>query len=130
MTDLIYQDPHINLETEPYWLAANEGQLLIKKCESCGEYHFYPRNICPHCGSSDTTWVAASGRGTIYSYSVMRRAKIPYAIAYVTLEEGVTMMTNIVEADFDNLSVEMPVEVTFGKSENQQSIPVFRPRSA
>ena len=67
--------------------------------------HHYPRAICPFCFSDKTEWSEASGKGTIYTYSVMRRAPVPYAIAYVTLDEGPTMMTNIVDCDLDKLEV-------------------------
>jgi len=69
----------------------------------------------------------ASGKGVIYSYSVMRRGATPYAIAYVTLDEGVTMMTNIVDCDFDSLAIGQAVEVTFRATEGDQVLPVFRP---
>ena len=121
-----YPDPTTNLETERYWAAAKDGQLLIKTCNACGEAHYYPREICPHCGSTDTEWREASGKGTIYSYSVMRRAEIPYVIAYVTLDEGVTMMTNIVDADFDAIAIGKAVEVTFRETEGGMALPVFR----
>jgi uncharacterized OB-fold protein len=58
---------------------------LIKTCRACGDRHYYPRPFCPFCGSDATEWQTAAGTGTLYSYSVMRRAEIPYAIAYVTL---------------------------------------------
>ena len=121
-----YPDPTTNLETERYWAAAKDGQLLIKTCNACGEAHYYPREICPHCGSTDTEWREASGKGTIYSYSVMRRAEIPYVIAYVTLAEGVTMMSNIVDADFDAIAIGKAVEVTFRETEGGMALPVFR----
>lgn len=127
MSERSYPDPSITMESETYWQAANEGKLLVKKCDDCGEVHFFPRAICPNCLSGDTSWQQATGKGRIYSYSVMRRTDPTYAIAYVTLEEGVTMLTNIVDADFDALAVDMPVEVAFRKSENGQSLPVFRP---
>jgi hypothetical protein len=127
-TEKSYPAPSINLETEAYWAAINEGKLLMKKCNACGKTHFYPRAICPHCQSSDTAWYEASGKGVIYSYSVMRRGSTPYAIAYVTVDEGVTMMSNIVECDYDALAVGQAVEVTFRKSADEaQSVPVFRP---
>ena len=81
--------PEANPETRPFWEAATAGRLLIGKCKSCGKPHYYPRAICPLCGSDATEWVPASGRGAVYSYSVMRRVPVPYALAYVTLEEGV-----------------------------------------
>lgn len=122
-----YPDPVINLESEPYWAAAKQGRLLLKKCSDCGELHFYPRAICPSCLSGNTEWVAASGRGTVYSYSIMRRAAAPYAIAYVTLDEGVTMMTNIVDCDPGAIAIGQAVEVTFRATEGGHALPVFRP---
>lgn len=126
-TERNYANPDINLETAQYWKAANEGTLLLKRCRACSRTHFYPRAVCPGCLSSDTEWYEASGKGTIYSYSIMRRAPVPYAIAYVTLEEGVTMMSNIVECDLDSVAIGQHVEVVFGKTESGQGLPLFRP---
>ena len=122
-----YSDPDINMETAVYWESANNGKLLVKTCKACGKLHYYPRTICPHCLSSDTDWVEASGKGTIYTYSVMRRTETPYVIAYVTLEEGVTMLSNIVECDVDGVAVGQTVEVAFRDTEGGHSLPVFRP---
>ena len=122
-----YSDPDINMETAVYWESAKNGKLLVKTCKACGKLHYYPRTICPHCLSSDTDWVEASGKGTIYTYSVMRRTETPYVIAYVTLEEGVTMLSNIVECDFDSVAVGQTVEVVFRDTEGGHSLPVFRP---
>ena len=119
--------PEANPETKPFWDAAAEGRLLIKKCVTCGQVHFYPRAICPFCGSDKTEWVSASGRGTVYSYSVMRRVPIPYALAYVTLDEGVTMMTNIVDGDLDAIRIGQRVTVAFKPSEGGPPVPMFRP---
>ena len=119
--------PEANPETKPFWDAAAEGRLLIKKCATCDQVHFYPRAICPFCGSDKTEWVTASGRGTVYSYSVMRRVPIPYALAYVTLEEGVTMMTNIVDGDLDAIRIGQRVTVAFKPSEGGPPVPMFRP---
>jgi len=122
-----YSDPDINMETTVYWESAKNGKLLVKTCKACGKLHYYPRTICPHCLSSDTDWVEASGKGTIYTYSVMRRTETPYVIAYVTLEEGVTMLSNIVECDVDGVAVGQTVEVVFRDTEGGHSLPVFRP---
>ena len=88
--------PAVSQETQAYWDAAAKGKLMVRKCTSCGQLHHYPRTICPFCFSDKTEWIEASGKGTIYSYSVMRRAPVPYAMAYVTLAEGPRMVTNIV----------------------------------
>ena len=122
-----YSDPDINMETAVYWESAKNGKLLVKTCKACGKLHYYPRTICPHCLSSGTDWVEASGKGTIYTYSVMRRTETPYVIAYVTLEEGVTMLSNIVECDVDGVAVGQTVEVVFRDTEGGHSLPVFRP---
>jgi uncharacterized protein len=119
--------PPVSPETRPFWDAAEEGRLLIKRCMACGRLHHYPRSICPFCWSDRTEWVPASGRGTIYSYSVMRRVPIPYAIAYVTLDEGVTMMTNIVDCDLEAIRIGLPVRVVFRPTDGGPPVPMFTP---
>ena len=119
--------PQVTPETRPFWDAAAEGRLMIKKCTSCGQVHHYPRSICPLCFSNTTGWLQASGRGTIYSYSVMRRVPVPYAIGYVTLEEGVTMMTNIVDGDLDAIRIGQAVKVVFKATEGGPPVPMFAP---
>jgi uncharacterized protein len=119
--------PQPTVETQPYWDAAGGGKLLVKTCRACGQAHHYPRALCPFCFSDQTEWKEASGRGVIYSYSVMRRAPAPYTIAYVTLEEGPTMMTNIVDCDFDRLAIGQTVRVTFAPTEGGPPLPVFTP---
>jgi len=117
--------PPTNPEIQPFWDAAAAGRLVIKKCTACGQVHHYPRSICPFCGSDKTEWLPASGRGAIYSYSVMRRVPIPYALAYVTLEEGVTMMTNIVDCDLDAIRIGQAVKVVFKPTEGGPPVPMF-----
>ena len=119
--------PPANPETKTFWEAASRGTLLIKRCTSCGQSHYYPRALCPFCGSDATEWQPTSGAGTIYSYSVMRRAEVPYAIAYVTLDEGVTMMTNLVDCDFDALAIGQRVRLVFKQSEGGPPVPMFAP---
>ena len=120
--------PMTNPETEPFWAAAREGRFLVRACTACGRTHWYPRAVCPFCFSDRTEWREGSGRGTIYSLSVMKRAPEPYAVAYVTLEEGPTMMTNIVEADLDSLAIGQEVRVTFRPTQGDgPPYPAFRP---
>ena len=119
--------PQITPETQPFWDAAAAGRLLVKRCTACGERHHYPRSICPFCGSDRTEWTEASGRGAVYTYSVMRRAPVPYAIAYVTLEEGVTMMTNIVDCDLDAIRIGQQVRVVWKPSDGGPPVPMFTP---
>ena len=120
--------PPVNPENERYFQAAKEGVLLVGKCNDCGEFHFYPRVLCPHCNSDKTEWVPAKGTGVIYSYSTMRRgAPLPYTIAYVTLDEGVSMMTNIVDCDPDSLKIGDRVKVVFNNAEDGTAVPMFAP---
>jgi uncharacterized OB-fold protein len=119
--------PPVNPETKPFWDAAANGTLLLKKCNACGEVHYYPRTLCPFCSSDKTEWLPASGCGTIYSYSVMRRTEVPYVIAYVTLEEGVTMMTNIVDCDPDTVRIGQRVKLSFRPSDGGPPVPMFTP---
>ncbi len=111
-------------ETRVFWDAAAQGKFLIGRCTACGKAHWYPRTTCPFCWS-ETEWVEASGRGTIYSYSVMRRAPEPYVVAYVTLAEGPTMLTNLVDCDFDALAIGQAVRLKFSPSEGGPPVPTF-----
>ncbi len=127
-----YQDrplgaPIIDVATEPYFTAAKNGVLKLRRCTACKAPHFYPRPLCPFC-LGDTEWIDARGTGEIYSVSVTRRAgPIPYAIAYVKLDEGVTMLTNIVDCDLDTLRIGQRVKVCFKPTEGDGAIPMFTP---
>lgn len=122
-------EPDLNGGDQAYFDAAAEGRLLLKKCGDCGKHHHYPRAVCPFCGSSNVDWTDARGTGTIYSATVTRRAgPVPFMLAYVTLEEGPTMMTNIVDCgDFDEVKIGQRVTVTFKKTEGGVTIPMFKP---
>lgn len=128
-----YQDrklsaPVLYPDSEPFWQAAAEGRLLIKQCADCGEYHWYPRPLCPHCGSDRTEWKPAAGTGTIYTVSVTRRAgPIAFAIGYVTLDEGVTMLTNFADCDLDTLRIGDRVRVVFKPTDGGPPVPLFTP---
>ena len=127
MAERTIPDPNPNPETEAFWEAAKEGKFLLRYCGDCGKTHWYPRAICPHCFSDNSEWREASGRGTIYTYSVVRRTDPKYAIAYVTLEEGPTMISNLVDCSFDDLAVGQSVKVTFKQSEGGFAVPMFTP---
>ena len=99
-----YPTPVTNPETAQFWEAAKAGKFMIKRCTACGEPHYFPRSICPFCFSDKTVWEEASGEGTIYTFSLMRKsASGPYAIGYVTLKEGPSLQTNFVDCDLTKL---------------------------
>ncbi|MDA8249177.1 MAG: OB-fold domain-containing protein [Rhodospirillales bacterium] len=126
MTERNLPAPPVTPESAPFFAAAAAGKFLIGRCTQCGRAHWYPRALCPFCFGA-TEWQEASGRGAIYSFSVMRRVTPPYAIAYVTLDEGPTMMTNLVDCDFDGLRIGGRVQLVFKPSEGGPPVPCFRP---
>jgi uncharacterized protein len=119
--------PPVNSETEAFFNAARQGRFTIPVCTACGKAHWYPRAICPFCSSDKVEWREASGKGTIYTFSFMRRVKEPYVIAHVTLAEGPTMLTNIVDCDFETVRIGQPVAVVFKETENGPPVPMFKP---
>ncbi len=123
-------------ETEPFWSGVNEDVLRIKRCRDCGRSHFYPRPFCPHCWSGAVEWYEASGRATLYTWSVVHNndlppfnERLPYVAALVDLEEGPRMMTNVVECSFDELTADMPLEVVYEQVSDDPlvKLPRFRP---
>jgi uncharacterized OB-fold protein len=119
--------PETNPETKQFFDGANEGKLMIRRCTKCKKAHFYPRALCPFC-FGDCDWEQASGKGKVYSYSTMKRGEAPYSLAYVTLAEGPSMLTNIVDCDLDSIACGQDVVVTFIKTEGDgPSLPFFKP---
>ena len=127
MSEKIYAAVPTTPGTEPFWEGAKAGRLMVSWCKDCNKPHHYPRGVCPHCLSSHLEWRTAAGTGEIYSFSIMRAAKPVYVIAYVTLAEGVTMMTNIVDVDPAQVTVGQKVKVVFKPSEGGGSLPCFTP---
>ena len=119
--------PRVLPESQAFWTAADEGRLLIKKCRACGEVHHYPRDICPHCLSADTEWLQAAGTGTIYSFSTMGKGDAAYTLAFVTLQEGITVMTNLVDCDVSAVVIGQPVKVLFKPTDGGHAVPMFTP---
>lgn len=120
--------PPIQPGTEPYWNAAAEGRLLLKRCRACERPFFYPRAHCPFCASGDTEWIESSGRGRVYSFTVILRGlPQPQATAYVTLEEGPTVLTAIVDQPFESIRIDEAVKARFVAGPNGRPFLVFAP---
>ncbi|WTP59400.1 Zn-ribbon domain-containing OB-fold protein [Streptomyces phaeochromogenes] len=149
MTGARFDLPEVDAFTRPYWDAAAEGRLLLRRCGACGRAHHYPREFCPRCWSEDVTWEPASGRATLYTWSVVHRndlppfgSRTPYVAAVVDLAEGPRMMTEVVGCGEGALRVGMALEVAFRAEEAEKAegegtdgavtvaVPVFRPASA
>lgn len=121
--------------TGPYWAAAQEGRLVMPRCADCGKYHFYPHPLCPHCSSAKLEWTTVSGRGTLYSYTVVHRApspafaaEVPYVVAVVELAEGPRLMSNLAGCAPEAASIGMPLQVAFRKLSESVTLPVFKPQ--
>ena len=131
--DLPTPGPHPTPETEAYWKAAGEGRLLVGYCVDCEAHFYYPRRHCPLCFGSDVEYVEAEGTGTVYARTIVRQADgeyaeaTPYVLAYVELDEGPRMLTNVVETDPEAVDVGDRVEVTFDRTGSDLAVPRFRP---
>ncbi|MBS4049348.1 MAG: OB-fold domain-containing protein [Alphaproteobacteria bacterium] len=120
----------VTSETQEFWAAAQENKLLVKHCRSCGENHYYPRSRCPLCGSAQTEWLAATGKGTIYSFSIIPGARRPTATAIVDLDEGPRLSSVILDADVNQLKIGDGVTVAFEKMEGRPPAPAFTTAAA
>ena len=112
-------EPEPGPDGAPFWQAAAEGRLVLPRCQACGTYIWYPRTFCPACRSIGVDWVPASGRGTVYSFTVAQRGngpwagRAPYVIAYVELDEGPRVMTNLVGVDPETVRIGDAVTAVF-----------------
>jgi uncharacterized protein len=129
VTDLQLPYPEPDDVTQPFWDGIAAGALRLQRCGACGRHVFYPRAVCPHCTSDRLEWVDASGRATIHSHTLVHRAPPgftpPYVIALVDLEEGVRMMTRLVDVEPGDVTVGLEVEVAIA---GEPPLPCFRPR--
>jgi uncharacterized protein len=120
-------------DTAPYQEAALEGRLVVQRCDACGHHQLYGRALCSVCGS-DVSWVPASGRGTVASWTIIRqnhsrpwREMLPYVVALVDLDEGARVMTNIVGCEPEEVSIGMKVVVRFENVSDDAAIALFEP---
>ncbi|MEK9721528.1 MAG: OB-fold domain-containing protein [Quisquiliibacterium sp.] len=114
-------------ENREFWLVASQGRLVLRHCDDCNQPHWYPRAVCPLCGGEKLRWMPASGRGTLYAFSTARRIEPPTTLAYVKLDEGPTLMTNIVDANPESLRIGQQVTVRFLPSAEGRLMPFFAP---
>ena len=132
-TDLPRPAPSIIPDTAPFWTAAAEGRLLLPRCKACESVVWYPRPHCPKCFSQEVEWEQMSGNGTIYTFTVTRRGVedykscTPYILAYVQLDEGPRVMTNVVDCDVESVRVGDRVTAVFHNTGEEAALLRFRP---
>ena len=120
-------------ETEEFWAAVDRHQLILRRCDACGTVIWYPRSRCPGCGDTAVSWVPASGRGTVYSFTVVHRSPspyrdaVPYVVAYVELAEGPRIVTNVVGCEPESVHIGQDVTVVFEDSDEGRALYRFAP---
>lgn len=122
--------------TEPFWQATKEHHMVIPRCPRCERYFWFPRQICPRCLQDGWEWTPVSGKGRLYSWTVVRQPQnpifnddVPYAFAMVRLDEGVDLVANMVGIGIDELRVDMPVEATYDDVTPDWTLFRFKPAS-
>jgi uncharacterized OB-fold protein len=124
--------PGVTLETQPFWDATREGRLVLPRCDACEFVIWYPRRFCPACGSRNVSWFEAAGTGTVYTFTIVAkgtgpyRDSGPYVVAFVELDEGPRLMTNIVDVPPESVAVGQRVAVVFTPTEDGTALPRFR----
>jgi uncharacterized OB-fold protein len=131
-TDQMIPLPQPTELSQPHWDACREGKLKVQQCSRCQNYIFIPQPCCTSCQSTELHWVECSGRGKVYSYSIVHRAprpqfEVPYIVAIIALEEGWHMLSNLLECPLDHVRVNLPVKVWFQKVRDDITLPYFIP---
>ncbi len=128
--------PHLDEENRPWWEALKRHELYLQKCRDCGALRYYPRALCPECLSSRTDWIRARGTGKVYTFTITYqntapgfRESLPYVLAYVELDEGLKMLTNIIDCRPEEVRIGMPVAVVFEDVTPEVTLAKFRPAS-
>ena len=134
MSELPAPVPTVNPETKPFWDGTAEGRLLLQRCLDCAAVVWYPRTFCPKCPRGQLEWFEASGRGSVYSFTIVRRGATgayrdtaPYVLAYVELAEGPRLLTNIVDCDVDAVRIGDEVRAVFHPTGEGSALVRFRP---
>ena len=131
--DIAYSDPAVDNETRAYWEGAARGELVLQRCGACGVVQHRPRAQCAKCLSPRIEHFVAKGTGTLHTWTVTHQNLLPpfapacpYVMAYVDLDEGPRLLTNIVDCPHEQLRIGMPVRVDFVKT-GEFAVPRFRP---
>ena len=126
----------VNAEFAGFFDSARRGVLSFPRCGVCTRFHWYPMPLCPHCRSADVHWQPVSGRGALFSFTSVKHAfdskyadQLPYTVGLVTFADapGVQLITNIIEAPAEDLTIGMPVEPVFDRAGD--GLVLFRPVS-
>ena len=130
--------PEITPITQSFWEAAAKRRLVMQRCSDCQSWVWCPRPACVECGSEKLAWTPVNGRGRVFAFTVIREVvgralrgfagDIPYVTAWIDLEEGPRICSNIVQCPIEKVTIGMPVEVVFEEASQGIFLPKFRPR--
>ena len=137
--EIQYSAPAMDWETRAYWEGCGRHELVLQRCRDCKTVQHRPRALCVTCFSDAIEHFPASGRGVVHTFTVIQqnglpafRDACPYVLAYVALEEGPQLMTNVVGCDPNDVEIGMQVVVEFvdtegAAAEGALAVPRFRP---
>ncbi len=132
--EIQHPSPYPDWETRGYWEGCGRHELVLQRCRACQTVQHRPRALCASCLSSDIEHFVASGHGTVHTYTITHqnqapafRQALPYVLAYVELEEGPRLLSNVVGCEPDSVRIGMPVAAEFVDTGEQLGVPRFRP---
>ncbi len=135
-----YTKPLPDLEndlTRPYWDYLKQHDFRLQRCKKCGHIRFPALPVCTDCLSPETEWVPMSGKGRVYSFVRFQQLyhkgwedEIPYNVAYVLLDEGIGLITNLVNVSDEDMTIDMPVEIVYDDVTNDITLLKFQPARA
>ncbi len=119
--------------TKEFYDWCRQRELRFQRCISCGAWRHVPREACADCGSLEWEWARSSGRGKVFTWTVVARAMhpafqadVPYAVTVIEMEEGVRLVSTVLDCPPDELRMDMPVEVVFEDATSEVTLPRFR----
>lgn len=133
MTSAQFPLPVPNLDNQEFFDKSREHKLVLRHCRDCESFLHPSRPNCPSCGSENLEWLESQGKGTIYTFTITRQpvsrafvGRLPWAVVEVELEEGINLISNLVECDPEEIEIGMPVEVIFEEVNEEFTLPKFR----
>jgi hypothetical protein len=130
-------EPPVTETTQAFWDATREQRFLVQRCTTCGNAIAYPREVCPFCAGTALEWEPSPGTGTLYAFTVEHKlpnpvepGSGPYAVGLIDLDEGVRVMSNVVNCAVDAIVVGMPLQVAWEPLSDGRHLPLFEPRTA
>ncbi len=125
-----------DMDTQEFWSYCNKGELRIQRCRACGKFRQPPLSGCRHCGSRDVEWVRSSGRGQVFTFSLVYHPVlpavaeyVPYNVILVELPDcgNVRIVSNLLDTPFEQIKIGMPVDLVWERMGPEVNLPRFRP---